>query len=214
MNNQNLIFTIDGNIGSGKSTVISFLKEHYKNSKKIIFLEEPVNVWISIKDSNNKNIIENFYENKDKYSFSFQMLCYITRLKNISDTINSNTNCIIISERSIYTDKLVFAKMLYDSNFINSLDYQIYLYFFDFFVNFKINNLFYLKTSSQFCLDRIKKRSRSGEETISLDYLISCNSYHENMITDTFFENLVIIDGNNNIENVASSFISIINNYL
>ena len=44
------IYSIDGNIGSGKSTLI---KELQKNNmdQSIIFIPEPVDVWNEIKDS-------------------------------------------------------------------------------------------------------------------------------------------------------------------
>ena len=46
------IFSIEGNIGSGKSTLVKILKEQLftANGKKIIFLQEPVDEWESIKD--------------------------------------------------------------------------------------------------------------------------------------------------------------------
>ena len=84
MDNQITIVSIEGNIGSGKSTVINTLKEYYKssykNNNKVYFLEEPVSEWVEIKDSDGKNIIEKFYENQEHYSFSFQMMAYISRL--------------------------------------------------------------------------------------------------------------------------------------
>ena len=59
------IFTIDGNIGSGKSTLIKLMKTQYKhlNNYSIHYLPEPVDIWESIKDKNGKNTIENYYGN-------------------------------------------------------------------------------------------------------------------------------------------------------
>ena len=42
VNNASKIYSIEGNIGSGKSTIIKILKEHFKNNNNIIFLLEPV----------------------------------------------------------------------------------------------------------------------------------------------------------------------------
>ena len=42
------IISIDGNIGSGKSTLIELLKCHYKGD--VVVLEEPVNIWNNIVD--------------------------------------------------------------------------------------------------------------------------------------------------------------------
>ena len=125
------IFSIEGNIGSGKSTIIKNIKNSfikYKNFK-IIYLQEPVDIWESIVDENNKNIIEHFYGDNVKYGFSFQMLAFISRNKLLNETIanNANENIVIITERSIFSDKNVFAKMLYKDKSINEIEYQIYL---------------------------------------------------------------------------------------
>ena len=92
---------------------------------KYIFLEEPVEDWESIQD-NNINIIEKFYENVEKYSFPFQMMAYISRLSNLRNIIKKYPESIIITERSLFTDKYVFAKMLFDSNKMNIYEYKIY----------------------------------------------------------------------------------------
>ena len=59
-----IIFSIEGNIGSGKSTLVkklkNYLKKHYYNYY-IIYLQEPVKIWESIKDSKGDSILKKFY---------------------------------------------------------------------------------------------------------------------------------------------------------
>ena len=74
------IISIEGNIGSGKSTLLENLKEKYKDDNKMVFLDEPVKLWNNIKDKNGMTMLEKFYSDQDKYSFSFQMMAYISRL--------------------------------------------------------------------------------------------------------------------------------------
>lgn len=176
------IFSIEGNIGSGKSTFITFLKDNFKNvyNYKIIYLLEPVNDWESIKDENGKNIIENFYMDNKKYAFSFQMMAYISRLSQIKDCIKENDykNIIIITERSVTCDRFVFAKMLYDDKVIDKINYEIYLKWFDSFIkDIKMQGLVYIKTSVDTCMNRIKIRNRKGEN-IPREYINKCNNYH------------------------------------
>ena len=102
------IISIDGNIGSGKSTLLSNLKDFYKNNPNIIFLKEPVSDWENIKDSNDTTMIQKFYADQEKYSFSFQMMAYISRLSIIKNAIKANPNAIFITERSLLTDKYVY----------------------------------------------------------------------------------------------------------
>jgi deoxyadenosine/deoxycytidine kinase len=201
------IVSIEGNIGSGKSTLLSNLRQHYENNSNVVFLKEPVDEWEKIKDENGETILKKFYADQEKYSFPFQMMAYVSRLKVLRDTLKTiktdteDKNIIIITERSLYTDKMVFAKMLYDSKKIEHVNYQIYLNWFDTFSDeFPVNKVVYVKTSPDKCYQRIVKRSRTGEENIPLEYLTSCSNYHDNMLDKENQEcvclDQLILDGN------------------
>jgi deoxyadenosine/deoxycytidine kinase len=198
------IITIEGNIGSGKSTLLKNLKEKYNDKetdKKIIFLKEPVDEWENIKDKNGATILQKFYADQKTYSFSFQMMAYISRLALLKETVESNPNAIIITERSLLTDKMVFAKMLYDSGNIQDIEYQIYSKWFECFAkDYPINKVIYVNSSPEICHERINERSRVGEEEIPFSYLTKCDEYHINMI-ETFSENenIYVMDLNGNI---------------
>jgi deoxyadenosine/deoxycytidine kinase len=203
-NNNNIIVSIEGNIGSGKSTLLEKLKLHFYNNNKILFLKEPVDDWSTIRDLNNKTILELFYEDQTKHAFAFQMMAYISRLAILKETLQKNSNCIIITERSLYTDKMVFAKMLFDNNNISLENYSIYLKWFNTFVDsFSVDKIVYVKTDPTICYSRIQKRSRTGESNIELYYLQKCHNYHESMLdvnTDKCVcKNQIIVDGNADI---------------
>lgn len=205
MSNDFIIVSIEGNIGSGKSTLLAKLREIYKDDVNVIFLKEPVDEWEKIKDENGVSILEKFYEDQNKYSFPFQMMAYVSRLKVLRDALkgigfSQNKKTIIITERSLYTDKMVFAKMLYDSGKIEHINYQIYLNWFDTFSEeFPVHKIVYVKTSPEKCHNRIHKRSREGEEHIPLDYLINCDKYHNNMLDketqDCVCKDQIVLDG-------------------
>lgn len=197
------IVSIEGNIGSGKSTLLANLRQHYGDNANVLFLKEPVDEWEKIKDEKGVTILEKFYSDQNKYSFSFQMMAYISRLKVLRDAIKSidltsNKKHIIITERSLYTDKMVFAKMLYDSQKMEHIYYQIYLNWFDTFIEeFPVNKIIYVKTDPNNCHYRIAKRSREGEENIPLEYLQNCSLYHDNMLADdSICSNQLVLDGN------------------
>jgi deoxyadenosine/deoxycytidine kinase len=195
------IVSIEGNIGSGKSTFLENLKKHYKNQEHIVFLREPVDEWEKIKDTNGNSMLQKFYADQKTYSFAFQMMAYISRLAILRDTIRKNTgkNIIIITERSLYTDKYVFAKMLYDQGKIEEVTYQIYLNWFDEFAkDFPISNVIYVNAEPQKCYERIHKRARLGEEIIPLSYLNDCHRYHEEFLEEKngFIVEKMVLDGN------------------
>jgi deoxyadenosine/deoxycytidine kinase len=199
------IITIEGNIGSGKSTLLQHLKEKYNsNEKEILFLREPVDEWENIIDENGISILQKFYADQKTYSFSFQMMAYISRLALLKEAIENNPEAIIITERSLVTDKKVFAKMLYDSGNIQHIEYQIYSKWFECFAkDYPINKVVYVNSSPEICHERIHERSRLGESVIPLTYLSTCDSYHKNMIM-YFAENenisVLELDGNTNIK--------------
>ena len=146
------IFSIEGNIGSGKSTLVKELQKNMPNilGKQIIYVQEPVDEWSKIKDSNGETILEKFYANQHKYAFSFQMMAYISRLALLRKIVRSNPNAIIITERSVFTDREVFAKMLYDEGKIEEINYQIYLKWFNEFIEeIPISGLIYVNTTPE-----------------------------------------------------------------
>lgn len=219
------IISIEGNIGSGKSTLVKILKDYINENKEniynkhIIFLEEPVQEWNSITDKEGKTMIELFYNDKKKYSFSFQMMAYISRLASIKNIIKNNPDSIIICERSLYTDKNVFAKMLYDDEFIEEVEYKIYQKWFDTFIdNAFIDTIFYIQTDPKICFERVQKRCRKGENSIELEYLEKCSSYHDDWLisNSSNSNNCFILNGNiereYNYESYADIFKLIFNN--
>jgi deoxyguanosine kinase len=186
------IISIEGNIGSGKSTLIELLKNSDLN---YVFIPEPVNLWNEIKDHDGTTILERYYQDPETYAFSFQMMAYITRIQTIRQAIKNNPeNSVFIMERSVYTDREVFAKMLYHSKKINFIEYSIYLKWFDQLNDIKLDGIIYVETDPRTCNTRIKQRNRQGEKDIPLSYLENCDVYHNNWINN-FNVSKLLIDG-------------------
>ena len=177
------ILSIEGNIGSGKSTLLECLKKEYKDNDTMVFLDEPVTCWNTIRDANGVTMLEKFYADQDKYSFPFQMMAYISRLAVMREAIAANPGKIFITERCLYTDKYVFAKMLFDSGKIEDVNYQIYSKWFDTFINdISIKKIVYVNTTPEIAHSRTQLRNRNGESSISLEYLQGCHEYHQQMM--------------------------------
>jgi len=191
-----MIFSADGNIGSGKSRLLTELKEQFKYHREIIFIQEPVKEWEMFTDKEGKPILVKFYENPEKWAFAFQMMAYISRLSQLKKCIKENPTGIFITERCTYTDFHVFAKMLYHSGKINKIEYTIYIAWFDEFMeDVPIKGFIYIKTRAQKCLERIKKRAREGEVSgIDIEYLQKCHQYHENWLMNE--AKVLVLDGN------------------
>ena len=113
------------------------------------------------------------------------MMAYITRLKTLRDALAKNYD-LIITERSVLTDKYVFAKMLYESGKISKIEYDIYnRWFNEFLKDLPKQHIIYLKTTPSIAYERVKIRARKGEE-IPQDYLDKCHQYHQNWLKSEY----------------------------
>lgn len=197
-----MILTIEGNIGSGKSTLVKRLRKELSNVWT--FLDEPVDEWLKLKDENDKSLIELFYSDKKRYSYTFQNYAYITRMRKLMETKPHNVN---VTERCVLTDKHVFAKMLTDDGYMNKMEDQMYNDWFDIFEKFaKIDLVVYIKTDPKVCDERIKIRAREGED-IPIEYLERLHEYHEKWINKIDTNKLLVLDGSTNFKDNPDEFI-------
>jgi deoxyadenosine/deoxycytidine kinase len=195
-----LILSLEGNIGAGKSTLLNELQMYYANNNEIVFMREPVELWENIQDKEGNNMLAKFYSDPVKYSFSFQIMAYTTRLHMLKKTLRENPSCkILICERSLEADKHIFAKMLHDDGLIEDVNYQIYqAYFSEYEEMFQLNGLVYVRAEPDICYQRVCKRNRNGEGSIQLDYLQKCHHYHEKWLENADIH-ILLLDVNKNV---------------
>jgi deoxyadenosine/deoxycytidine kinase len=179
-----LIISIEGNIGSGKSTLLKNLQEKFQD-KNYVFVKEPVDLWEHVTDEEGITILENFYKEPTKYSFAFQMMAFTTRMSVLKEAVSENPDAeVIICERSIEADRHVFAQMLYDDKLMNKMEYKIYTDLAKEYIDDNpIDAIVYFYTTSEKCIERIIKRSRTGESNIESAYLAKCEVYHNRWLS-------------------------------
>ena len=199
-----MLISIEGNIGTGKSTLVKILKEKFSNDTTVKFLQEPVDQWLELTDSDGTNILDKFYKEPKRWSYSFQMSAFITRIK---DIIKSNpTENLVIAERSIVTDRKVFAKLLMESKEISEIEWKLYNQWYTWLkegFNAVPNKFIYLRAEPDISYSRIQKRNRKEEENIKIEYIKGVHQKHEEWLTDD--PNVLVIDANNDLENNHSN---------
>lgn len=101
------VVAIEGLIGAGKSTMINILRKKLEN--KAQFIDEPVDEWIAMRDENNKNLLETFYSDMKRWSYTFQNIAYITRMNRLADALKGEPS-LVLMDRSLTGDKNTFTK--------------------------------------------------------------------------------------------------------
>jgi len=166
---------IDGNIGSGKSTVLNSLSEHFTNFKIVL---EDLESWMPY--------LEQFYSNMEKHSLCFQMKVLEHHMKN-----RDLSKCVL--ERSPLSCIYVFGLNLLENSYISKLDYKLMQSYNDSF-GWIPKTVIYIKTNPIICQQRVLERHRDGE-TIPIEYLNDI----DNLYNDLYFSGSKRLDSNENM---------------
>jgi deoxyadenosine/deoxycytidine kinase len=159
------VITIGGNIGCGKTTVLSNL------SKEWTVFKEPLEKWGSWLDL--------FYTNPQRYAFSFQMkilhdFLYFTPAQKRSDDL-------LITERSPLDSLYVFCKTLKDSKTITHMEYNLFKEYVDT-IGWKPDTFVYLRTDPETCIQRMRERARECETGVDDKYIRQIHDAYENFV--------------------------------
>jgi hypothetical protein len=104
-NDENVIvISLDGNIGAGKSTLLEAVRSALPDVEVVV---EPVAEWETLKTDDGKSLLQHFYEDKQRWSYTFQNCAILTRLTAIRKSIRETKKKVIITERSLLTDRYV-----------------------------------------------------------------------------------------------------------
>jgi len=185
---SHIIISLDGNIGAGKSTLLAEIRNKLHD---VHIVDEPVGQWTALKNAEGKNLLELFYEDKKRWAYTFQNCAILTRLKNIQDAVENLDSTmkepqVIITERSVLTDKHVFAEMLRDGGDIDPLEWELYESWFNIFgKKYPVRGIIYVSTNSTTSKERIKIRNRHGEGNIGIDYLDALDNQHKKWVEST-----------------------------
>jgi deoxyadenosine/deoxycytidine kinase len=171
---------LEGNIGAGKSTMGRTLKA----SGLFDFIEEPVEAW---QEGFAANLLDAFYSDMKRWAFTFQITAFITRAKTWKEVLARTNHSRVVLERSIFTDRYVFATNSHRLGGMTDAEWQVYCGLWEFLVsNYCVEPdcILYYRTPAEVCVERMKSRGRSEEAGVSLEYLQQLESLHDQWLLE------------------------------
>ncbi|XP_053444279.1 deoxyguanosine kinase, mitochondrial isoform X2 [Nycticebus coucang] len=186
--------SIEGNIAVGKSTFVKLLTKTYPEWH---IATEPVATWQNIQALGTQkgsatqsigNLLDMMYREPARWSYTFQTVSFMSRLKIQLEPFPENLlqakKPVQIFERSVYSDRYIFAKNLFENGSLCDIEWHIYQDWHSFLVQefasrLKLHGFIYLQATPQVCLERLYLRAREEEKGIELAYLEQLHGQHE-----------------------------------
>ena len=172
---------IAGNIGAGKTSLTELLAKHYH--------------WEAhFEDVIDNHYLDDFYNHMERWSFNLQIYFLKSRFEQLLSFKESKKT--IIQDRTIYEDAHIFAPNLNAMGLMNQRDFNNYQGIFSLMESLikGPDLLIYLRSSIPNLVNKIHKRGREYENSISIDYLSRLNERYEAWISTYDEKKLIIID--------------------
>ncbi|XP_040897749.1 deoxyguanosine kinase, mitochondrial-like [Toxotes jaculatrix] len=204
--------SIEGNIAVGKSTFARLLQTACLDWE---VMAEPVSKWQNIQSETSKgtdtspettvsNLLQMMYEDPQRWSYTFQTHSCMSRLRTQlqpppARLLSSEGTPVQVYERSVYSDRYIFALNMFELGCINSTEWAVYQDWHSLLVEqfghqVALEGIIYLRAPPEKCMERLEHRGRSEEKEVKLDYLEKLHVQHEKWLveksTEIHFEKL------------------------
>ena len=184
---------IDGNLGSGKSTLINKLKKKLNNGK-INFIQEDINLW--------QSYLDDYYKNINNGQSALRLQCIVLHHFINSKFKENNCNKFTVYERSPLSCINIFSELLLQSKILESKDLML-LKQINKDLGWTPDVIIYLQCNVKTSCERISKRNRSTEkEKIDTGYITKIHELYENLYINNE-NNIVIIINAEDDENIV-----------
>ena len=172
----------EGNIGAGKTTLTTRIAEDF-NAKTVLerFADNP--------------FLPKFYEDQSRYAFPLEMSFLADRYKQLSGDLAQ----FDLFKEFIVADYHIFKSLIFAKITLTEDEYRLYRKLFDIIDRQmpKPDLYIYLHQNPERLVQNIKKRGRSYEQKIPVDYLDKINSGYLDYIESQTELNVLIIDVSN-----------------
>jgi deoxyadenosine/deoxycytidine kinase len=228
--NPKTVYCVEGNISSGKTTVLRLLRELGYS-----VYEEPVEMWQErytdagddhAPAQTGKNVLQLFYDDMSGWGFAFEVVIMITRYHQLVSALRDQNSAVFV-ERSLITDPKVFALNLYNSGKMSALEWKIYEDWHATFMEMvqmvtaphKFVYL-YVRTAPEECHARKIGRARAEEDHVMPAYFEELHALHDEWLMrphttgmNAAVHPIVVIDGNKTRDEVMEQLQAVISSH-
>ncbi|XP_046393867.1 thymidine kinase 2, mitochondrial-like [Ischnura elegans] len=170
--------SVDGNIASGKSSVLNIFKRY----PGTITIQEPVEVWRNV---SGHNLLELLYEDLSGRNFLFENYVQLCRL---GLQAHKNSFEVQVIERSLQNNRFVFIEEAYKDNLLTGPEYAVLCKYYEWMtsnMDISLDLIVYLQCSPEVAYKRMINRGRSEEKyRIPLDYMQKVHGAYEKWLIE------------------------------
>jgi deoxyadenosine/deoxycytidine kinase len=167
---------IDGNIGAGKTTQLDLLEQ-----KGFKVQREPIDQWP----------LEEFYKDPSRWSFLFHMVVLKTQQKPHGD---------VIYERSLYSSRYVFWKVLLKNKLVNKIENDTYEFLWDR-LAWAPDVFIYLDKDPEVAYQHIRSRHQSGDDGVTLEYLKELDAEYKELLK-VMPSKVIVVNANQPVDKI------------
>ena len=171
---QDIVVTVEGCIGTGKSSFLDF----FQSKKNFHIRKEPLDEWTSA--NNQFNLLRAYYENPDRNSFLFQTHVILTNQRR---RIQQNRGVTMVERLMGHK---IFARLLHMDGKLTDMEMYVLTQ-----LDLELQRhlptpqlTIYLQCSAETAVTRVAKRGRGEEKSIKLDYLRRLVQQHDEWLID------------------------------
>ncbi len=198
------MISIEGSIGAGKYTVLEHLRKNYPflSGSKLVYVPEPSDVWNADTPIPERfarllgskrppvNNLALFYSDPARYAFQFQVFAFCTRtgtvMRAISDAMKHDEPFLVVTERSVLSDRDVFVDNLVREGKFPEEALAVYEMFWQMVAGPLVPYLkaFLYWTSRLRCATIDHPKGTRVREAIPIEYLQELQEAHERMFAE------------------------------
>ncbi|XP_060044439.1 deoxycytidine kinase [Erinaceus europaeus] len=170
-----------------KDSASRYLNNVPKNSQELSTISKE----LTTSQKSGGNVLQMMYEKPERWSFTFQSYACLSRIRaqlaSLNGKLKEAEKPVLFFERSVYSDRYIFASNLFETECMNETEWTIYQDWHEWMNNqfgqsLQLDGIIYLRATPEKCLNRIYLRGRNEEQGIPLEYLQRLHYKHESWL--------------------------------